>query len=135
MGYYPDSFHFQQFQWCKRRELADWEEEIQAYLELYEIYQGILTKTTKKPGYAIRGGKLYFKDRLVLSKNSTKIPLLLKELQDSPLGGHSGFFRTFKRVANVVFWQGMKKTTRDYVAACEICRRNKTSTLSPAGLL
>ena len=70
-----------------------------------------------------------------MSRNSTRIPLLLKELHDSPLGGHSGFFRTFKRVANVVFWQGMKKTIRDYVAACEICQRNKASTLALAGLL
>ena len=87
----------------EKEEWADWEEEIQADPQLYGIYQGILTKTEEKPGYVIHGG--YFKDRLVLSKNSTRIPLLLKELHDSPLGGHSGFFRTFKRVANVVFWQ------------------------------
>ena len=70
-----------------------------------------------------------------MSRNSTRIPLLLKELHDSLLGGHSGFFRTFKRVANVVFWQGINKTIRDYVAACEICQRNKANTLAPAGLL
>ena len=102
-------FSFSAISMVQEEESAYWEEEVQAGPELYEIYQGILTKTTKKPGYAIHGGKLYFKDRLVLSKNSTKIHLLLKELHDSPLGGHSGFFRTFKRVANVVFWQGMKR--------------------------
>ena len=35
----------------------------------------------------------------------------------------------------MVFWQGIKKTIRDYVAACEICQRNKANTLAPAGLL
>jgi len=29
----------------------------------------------------------------------------------------------------------MKKTIGDYVAACEICQRNKASTLALAGLL
>ena len=35
----------------------------------------------------------------------------------------------------MVFWQGMKKTIRDYVATCEIWQRNKASTLAPVGLL
>jgi len=56
-------------------------------------------------------------------------------MHDSHLGGHSRFIRTFKRVANVVFWQGAKKTIRDYVAACEISQRNKASTLALARLL
>ena len=128
-------FSFSAISLVQEEEWADWEEEIQADPQLYGIYQGVLTKTEEKPEYAIHGGKLYFKDRLVLSKNSTRIPLLLKELHDSPSGGHLGIYRTFKRVTNVVFWQGMKKTIRDYVARCEICQRNKASTLAPAGLL
>jgi len=120
-------FSFSTISLVQEEEWADWEEEIQVDPQLYGIYQGILTKTEEKPGYTIHGGKLYIKYRLVLSRNSTRIHLLLKELHDSPLGGHSRFFRTFKRVANEVFWQGMKKTIRDYVAACEICQRNKTN--------
>ena len=85
-------FSFSAISLVHEEEWADWEEEIQVDPQLYGIYQGVLTKTEEKPEYAIHGGKLYFMDRLVLSKNSTRIPLLLKELDDSPLGGHSGFF-------------------------------------------
>ena len=93
-------FSFSAISLVQEEEWADWEEEIQVDPQLYGIYQGILTKTEEKPGYTIHGGKLYFKDRLVLSRNSTRIPLLLKEMHDSHLGGHSRFIRTFKRVAN-----------------------------------
>ncbi|KAL5572823.1 hypothetical protein UlMin_022420 [Ulmus minor] len=78
---------------------------------------------------------LFYKGRLVLPKPSKWITRLLHEFHDSLVGGHSGFFRTLKRMSGNVFWQGMKKDIRDYVAECEVCQKSKNDTLSPAGLL
>ena len=71
----------------------------------------------------------------MLAKGSTRIPLILKEFHDSVSGGHSGFFRAYKRISSILFWEGMKKDIQKYVQECEICQRNKYETLSPAGLL
>ena len=51
------------------------------------------------------------------------------------MGGHSGFLRTYKRIAGELYWQGMKAVIKKYCAECLICQRNKTLCLSPAGLL
>ncbi|XP_031257121.1 uncharacterized protein LOC116115112 [Pistacia vera] len=63
------------------------------------------------------------------------IPKLLKEFHDSPSGGHSGFFRTYKRVASLVFWEGIKRVVQEFVKRCTVCQLNKHSALKPAGLL
>jgi len=51
------------------------------------------------------------------------------------MGGHSGVFRTFKRLSGMFFWEGMRKDIQNYVAQCEICQKNKYQALNPAGLL
>jgi len=48
---------------------------------------------------------------------------------------HSGFFRTFKRIAALVYWEGMRQDILRFMAACETCQQNKYQALSPAGLL
>lgn len=50
------------------------------------------------------------------------------------MGGHSGFLRTYKRMAGELYWSGMKTDVRKYVESCEICQRNKTDALKPASL-
>uniref|UniRef100_A0A803PSM5 RNA-directed DNA polymerase n=1 Tax=Cannabis sativa TaxID=3483 RepID=A0A803PSM5_CANSA len=47
--------------------------------------------------------------RLVLPSSSPFIPLLLQEYHGSSVGGHSGVFKTFQRVAADLYWPGMRK--------------------------
>lgn len=51
------------------------------------------------------------------------------------MGGHSGFFRTYKQLAAVLFWEGMKRDIQHLVAECEVCQRVKYDALKPASLL
>jgi len=67
--------------------------------------------------------KLWYKGKLVISKTSPKVQTLTTEYHSSVVGGHSGFFITFKRIAASV------------VTACETCQQNKYQALSPACLL
>lgn len=48
---------------------------------------------------------------------------------------HTGDFKTYQRLAQEWFWPGMRKRVQQYVQACHLCQQNKTSSLSPAGLL
>lgn len=85
--------------------------------------------------FILNKGRLYYKERLVVPKDSSKIPLNLMEFHDSVGGGHSWYFRTYKRISGLFFWEGMKKKIQQYVQGCEGCQRNKYQALSPAGLL
>lgn len=83
-------------------ELEEWETEIQNDKKLQEIIQDLLKDNHYHPGYSFRDRKLFFKGRLVLPKGSSKILKLLKEFHDSAMGGHSGFFRTYKRTSTTL---------------------------------
>jgi hypothetical protein len=92
-------------------------------------------KDNGKPGYEVKQGVLFYKGRLVISPSSPSIPLLLEEFHNTPMGGHSGFLRTYRRVAYNIYWSGMQKKIRDYVRACDTCQRQKYAATTPGGLL
>lgn len=97
------------------------EDEVQADAKLKTIVQDLLVNPDNQIGYQLKKGRLYKDDRIVIPKQSPRIQWLLTELHDSAVGGHSGFFRTYKRVSSLVFWEGMRKNIQDYVQACETC--------------
>ena len=116
----------------------DWEgleEEIQQDSKLKKILQALLQGKDILEGFELKGGRLYYKGRVVIPKSSPRIPLILQEFHNPAMGGHSGFFRTYKRIAGLLWWEGMKKTIQQYVQNCDIGQRNKHQTLAPTGLL
>lgn len=80
-------------------------------------------------------GKVFYKNRLVISTTSSLIPKLLKKYYSSSSGGHSSFLRTYRRMAPNLYWQGMKKHIQDFIKSCDICQRHKYLATSPYGLL
>ncbi len=62
-------------------------------------------------------------------------PKVLALVHDSPLGGHSGYLKTFVRAKRDWHWQGMKQDVKSYIKGCEICQRIKSETCKPVGLL
>lgn len=51
------------------------------------------------------------------------------------MDGHSGFFRTYKMIAGMLYWEGMMGDVKNYVAACDTCQRNMYQALFLACLL
>lgn len=113
--------------WEKLRQLQD--------VEPYLVRVGKLAAAAPGQPYAIRNGLVCFKNRVVIPPHSPLMQSLLCEYHDTPVGGHSGVLRTFKRLAQAFYWPAMHKTVREYVAACDTCQRAKSASLSPAGLL
>ena len=97
---------------------------------LQEVRQDtMLQKTVKelqmnpdlKAGFTVQQGILFYQGRLVLSPNSPSIPLLLKEFHETPMEGHSGFLRTYRRLAANLYWPRIQRWVRDFVRACDVC--------------
>ena len=59
----------------------------------------------------------------------------MAHFQNSNIGGHSGIYRTWVRIANIFYWAGLKRDVRDYVGACDTCQRIKSDSRKPSGLL
>ncbi|GAU48361.1 hypothetical protein TSUD_282420 [Trifolium subterraneum] len=88
-----------------------------------------------KPGFEFKQGVLLYDGRLVISSKSVLIPTLLKEFHETSQGGHSGFYRTYRRLAANVYWVGMKNVVQEFVRSCDVCQRQKYLASSPGGLL
>ncbi|GJV06154.1 putative mitochondrial protein [Tanacetum coccineum] len=118
--------------------VIDWQElvrEISRDPQLSTI-RGQLTKGESAPdGYSMDGQRLLYKGRLVIPRHSPWIPKLFHEFHNSVVGGHSGALKTQRRMAKEVYWVGMKKDVEKLVAKCDICQRQKYSTMAPNGLL
>ena len=87
------------------------------------------------PKFSVHQGHLLYQGRLVVPKGSDMIPTPLHDYHDSVVGGHSGFLRTYKRLAADVSWMGMQKDIKRFVEECSVCQRNKYLSLTSAGLL
>jgi hypothetical protein len=113
-----------------------WEglEEVQQDEKLRGLVQALVGDPLSHPGYRLKGGRLYHEGRVVIPKQSPRIAWLLHEFHDTSPSGHSGYLRTYKKLASIVYWEGMRRI-QEYVQACETCQRNKYQTLSPGGLL
>jgi transposase InsO family protein len=82
-----------------------------------------------------KNDSLWYKDRLYLCKNSQLKQKVLLELHTSPVGGHSGFLKTYHRVKKDFFWDGLKNDVQRFVAECLVCQQNKVETIKTPGLL
>ena len=74
---------------------GDWSEladEVQADPRLQGIIQDLMQGSVDHPGFEIKKGRLYYKGRLVIARNSAKIPHILQEFHASSMSGHSSFF-------------------------------------------
>ncbi|CAH9140159.1 unnamed protein product [Cuscuta epithymum] len=117
---------------------ADWSElesAISRDAYLHSIYEQLQRDPASSPPFQLINGRLFYKGRIVLPANSPWISKLLEEFHSTPMGGHSGAYRTYRRLAANVYWKGMMKRVQQFVSECLICQKNKYETLSPAGLL
>lgn len=82
------------------------------------------------------------KDGLILYKNRVYIPntpelriSILTHFHHSKKGGHLGWFRTYARMKNLFFWEGMQHDVKNLVNKCDVCQKVKYITKEPMGLL
>jgi hypothetical protein len=60
---------------------------------------------------------------------------VLLELHTSPVGGHSGFLKTYHRFKKEFFWDGLKTDVQRFVVECLVFQQNKVKTIKTPGLL
>ncbi|VFQ88466.1 unnamed protein product [Cuscuta campestris] len=95
--------------------------------ELLRLHEAVAAGTAH-PGFTVRSGILYYQHRLVLASTSFFRHQLLTEYHSSPMAGHQGVERTFRRLVTTFYWPAMRADVRRFVAACLACQTTKYST-------
>lgn len=102
--------------------------------DLLELHQAV-REDRAPPHISVRDGLLFFKHRLLLSRDSSILSAVLEKCHSSPSVGHPGERRTFARVASSFHWPDMRRDIRDFVAACNVCQATKYVRDTPNGLI
>lgn len=90
-------------------------------------------KTT--PHAIKRDGVLFLNGKVFRNPCSPVLPILLTECHSTPTGDHFGFQKTLTRLHNDFRWPGMRCTVMEFIPGCDIYQRNKSQSLSSAGLV
>ncbi|KAI3753279.1 hypothetical protein L2E82_25328 [Cichorium intybus] len=116
-------------------EVAD----IKAGLQIDPFTSDLITKLqtdpSSVPDFSLVDQLLFHHGRMVIPEIHNLKLKLLQETHDTPIGGHGGFLKTYKRLSSRYYWPRMKQDVREFVQQCIICQQQKYQTLAPAGLL
>ena len=85
---------------------------------LLEVCQGVLCRK-----FAPRGDRVI---KQVVLPRSLRVRIM-RELHDSPLGGHRGIRKTFASLQRRVYWPGQRSDTQRWCRTCLICQQTKAS--------
>ena len=98
--------------------------------------QPMLTKPDEY-GYTLTDGGILRDNQgcIVVPNDRALRTLLLREIHDSPTGGHLGIEKTMYRLGKLFWWLGMRREVQEYIGSCIACQSNKASNKVTAGLL
>lgn len=86
-------------------------------------------------GLTLQRDLIWIKVRVWVPNDLPLRKKILQEFHSSPSAGHSGDMRTYHRVAQMFWWEGIRSDVRNFVRECDVCQRNKADLHKPAGLL
>jgi hypothetical protein len=85
--------------------------------------------------FSLQQGIIKYKGKIWVGHNATIQQQILQSLHSSPLGGHSGFPVSYKRVRGLFAWPGLKSMVKEFVAHCTVCQQAKHERVKYPGLL
>jgi hypothetical protein len=98
---------------------------------IHQFQQGALDRMK----YQLHNDLLFYKGRIHLGTLKPFQQQILQQFYSNPLAGHMGAQKTYSRLKKEFYWPGMQEEVRSFIKDCEVCKRNKTETIHPAGLL
>jgi hypothetical protein len=50
----------------------------------------------------------------------------MRAMHDTPLVGHFGYFKTYRKIKERFYWMGLKDDVLRHVRECMTCKKNKS---------
>lgn len=90
--------------------------------DFIDLLSNVLQLSTAHSDYKIHQDLIYFKGKIWLPSNCSFKQRLLQEFHNTPIAGHQGRLKTFMRLQDNFFWQGMRKDVNEFIAQCGVCQ-------------
>ena len=78
---------------------------------------------------------IYYKDRIYLIPESQLKDKIMQARHSSPLAGHPGYLKTYRKIQERFMWKGLKIDVLKFVMECSVFQLNKEEHTHPIGLL
>lgn len=115
-----------------------WIQEVVQGYDKDEFSSQLLTELAVQPTtrehFSLQNGLLRYKGRVWVGDNSELQHKLIVEMHDNPVGGHSGFSVTYRKLKHLFAWKGMKQQVKQYVSQCQVCLQAKPERVVYPGL-
>ncbi|PNX92763.1 Ty3/gypsy retrotransposon protein [Trifolium pratense] len=108
---------------------------LQPSTEFTTLFHQVQQNPSTYPNYKTHQGLLFYKNKIWLNSSNPFKQRLLQEFHNSPLSGHMGIQKTYIRLHENFYWQGMRDDVKHFVSNCLTCQATKYETKKPAGLL
>ena len=102
---------------------------------MWTLIQKLQQDPSTSDTFSWKNDSLWYEDCLYICNNSQLKQKILLELHTSPLGGHSGFLKTYHGVKKEIFWDGLKSNIQTFVVEFLVFQQNKVETIKTLGLL
>lgn len=81
-----------------------------------------LSIQTPDGSFSLDQGFIKYKQAIWLGHSVDFQTMATDQLHSSPIGGHSGFLVTYKRIRKLFYWPHMKATIEKFVQSCVMCQ-------------
>lgn len=116
-------------QLVKRLQSA-WEQDVKLSAIIQQLKEGQMVSLATWDGeFLRRKTKIWVGNDLQLQKD------IIKMFHASPIGGHSGYVPTLKKVKSFYYWKGCSKMVYQMVRECSQCQLAKYEPIASPGLL
>jgi hypothetical protein len=121
---------------CSLSEISvDWKSELLVEYSKNKFACEVMDNSVHDDRYKVVDDIIYYKDRIYLVPESKLKEKIMKAMHDTPLTGHPGYFKTYRKIRERFSWKGLKDDVLRHVWECVTCQQNKVEQTHPAGLL
>jgi hypothetical protein len=121
---------------CSLAEIsADWKSHLLVEYSKNKFACELMDHSVQDDRYKVVDDIIYYKDHIYLVPESTLKEKIMRAMHDTPLAGHQGYFKTYRKIRERFTWKGLKDDVLRHVRECVTCQQNKSEQTHPAGLL
>lgn len=100
-----------------------------------QLLAELAVSPSARPHFSLQQGIIRYKGRIWIGDNPSLQQQLINEMHSKPIGGHSGFPVTYRRMKQLFAWKGMKEAVKTQLKQCQICLQAKPERVKYPGLL